>query len=210
MLIPFSQVLHFLKERNIQIRGILHIGAHECEEKTVYEENGFLSEHIDWVEANPNLVSNMLARGIPVHNIAVSDKEEIVPFHITNNGQSSSLLELGTHKDLYSWCVVTHTIHVKTQRIDSFLREKNIPVENRNFWNLDIQGAELKALKGAGDALQYVDAIYTEVNTDEVYKQCALLPELDSYLETYGFKREMISMWGNDGWGDALYVRIKN
>ncbi len=35
-----------------------------------------------------------------------------------------------------------------------------------NFLNLDIQGAELKALKSMGDYLNNVDYIYTEVNSD--------------------------------------------
>jgi len=33
-------------------------------------------------------------------------------------------------------------------------------------FNLDIQGAELKALKSMGDYLNNVDYIYTEVNSD--------------------------------------------
>jgi hypothetical protein len=38
-------------------------------------------------------------------------------------------------------------------------------------------GSELSALKSAGDAINYA-----EVNTQEVYKGCGLLPELDAFL----------------------------
>jgi FkbM family methyltransferase len=207
MLIPYKTVVQFLAERGITVRGVLHIGAHECEELIDYVGNGVARDAIDWIEANPALVARMAERGITVHNVAVSDVEAELPFHITNNGQSSSLLEFGTHKASYPWCVVTQTITVRTKRLANVIAEKQIPIQNRNFWNLDIQGVELSALRSADDALQHADAIYAEVNTQDVYKGCGKLPELDAFLAAKGFKREMISMT-DQGWGDALYVRI--
>jgi hypothetical protein len=32
-----------------------------------------------------------------------------------------------------------------------------------DFWNFDIQGAELMALRGAGKAIEYAKALYLEV-----------------------------------------------
>lgn len=204
MLIPFSSVVKLLASKGISVRGILHIGAHECEELADYQRHGVTE--IDWVEANPALVARMASRGISVHNAAISDVEAALPFHITNNGQSSSLLEFGTHKTSYPWCTVVETITVNTKRLDSLISEKSIPMERRNFWNLDIQGSELSALRSAGDSINFADAIYAEVNTREVYKGCGQLPELDAFLDSKGFKREAISMT-DAGWGDALYVR---
>jgi FkbM family methyltransferase len=200
-------IVPFLVSKGITVRGVLHIGAHECEELPDYLRRGVLAKEIDWVEANPTLVARMAARGIAVHNAAVSDVEAELPFHITNNGQSSSLLAFGTHEASYPWCKVVETITVRTKRLDTLITEKSIPMERRNFWNLDIQGAELSALRSAGDNINFADAIYAEVNTQEVYRGCGQLPELDAFLATKGFKREMISMT-KEGWGDALYVRV--
>ena len=208
MLIPFHTVVPFLASKGISVTGVLHIGAHECEELKDYVAQGVPASAVDWIEANPALVSRMVARGIPVHQAAVSDVEAELPFHITNNGQSSSLLEFGTHAASYPWCKVVDTITVKTETLQRIVARTGIPISTRNFWNLDIQGAELAALRSAGDLLQHADAIYAEVNTQEVYKGCGLLSELDAFLESKGFKREMISMT-DAGWGDALYVRIK-
>ena len=55
--------------------------------------------------------------------------------------------------------------------------------------------------------IQYVQYIYTEVNTEKVYKDCGLLSEIDEYLKEKGFIRVVCKMWGNCGWGDAFYVR---
>ena len=207
MLIPYDQVKQKLDALGINIRGILHIGAHECEELASYMQNGVASTNIDWVEANPALVDRMKAQGIHVHNAAVSDIEAELPFYVTNNGQSSSLLPFGTHEKSYPWCKVIATITVKTQTLARLIEDKQIPMVDRNFWNLDIQGAELSAIKSAGDYIDSVDAIYAEVNTEEVYKGCGLLSDLDVYLKSKGLTRIAISMT-EAGWGDALYARI--
>ena len=78
---------------------------------------------------------------------------------------------------------------------------------NYNFLNLDIQGVELKALKGMEEYLNKVDYIYTEVNSVYVYKDCCIVTELDDYLKNFGLYRVETKWYDNDNWGDALYVR---
>jgi FkbM family methyltransferase len=207
MLIPFGTIVPFLATRGIRVRGVLHIGAHECEELKDYVAQGVSAEAVDWIEANPELVTRMATRGIHVHQAAISDVEAELPFHVTNNGQSSSLLEFGTHATTYPGCKVIKTLTVRTETLQGAVARTGIPVAERNFWNLDIQGVELAALRSAGDLLKYADAIYTEVNAQEVYKGCGQLPALDTFLASQGFKREMTSMT-YAGWGDALYVRV--
>lgn len=83
----------------ISLKGILHIGAHEAEECPSYLK--YLShQHILWIEAQPFKV-DICKRKYPEINIetdVVSDVVEEVTFNISNNGQSSSFLNLGTHK----------------------------------------------------------------------------------------------------------------
>ena len=69
------------------------------------------------------------------------------------------------------------------------------------------KGKELDALKSMGNYIQYIDYIYTEVNTEKVYENCGLLSEIDTFLLEKGFKRIVCQMWGNCGWGDAFYMR---
>jgi hypothetical protein len=80
------------------------------------------------------------------------------------------------------------------------------PIEY-NFLNLDIQGAELKALKGMEEYLHKVDYIYTEVNADYVYKNCALINEVDDYLINFGLHRVETQIYPEYNWGDAFYIR---
>ena len=75
-----------------------------------------------------------------------------------------------------------------------------------NFLNLDIQGAELLALQGLEDNLKFIDYIYTEINTGEVYKNCAKVNEIDEFLKKYGFERVETAMTSWE-WGDAFYIK---
>jgi FkbM family methyltransferase len=209
MLIPKETVGSVLRSKGISIGGVLHIGAHECEELDVYRYIGISDSSVVWIDALNDKVVQARLRGIPnVHQAVISDKDgEIITFYRTNNNQSSSILEFGTHANHYPWCVVTGTTQHSTKTIDTFLEENSIDASSLHFWNFDIQGAELKALKGGESALKYAKALYLEVNTEEVYKGCAKIGELDAYLKDKGFER-VLTKTVKEGWGDALYLRV--
>jgi len=185
-------------------KGILHIGAHLCEEKPIYNDIGITDDNILWIEANNDLINPEQKN---ILNAVISDKnDEIVDFIITNNMQSSSILELYKHLEEHPCVIEIGRRKVKTITLNTLYENNNIPFDRYDFITLDIQGAELKALKGANKILPYVKAIYTEVSTKELYKNCVLLPELDEFLEEHGFKRIIINMTPNY-WGDALYIK---
>jgi FkbM family methyltransferase len=209
MLIPFSECVKILKTHNIQIKGILHIGAHECEEFVDYINNGVNPNEIDWIEANQELVNRNIQKGVRnIHCLAVDNEEGEAVFNITNNGQSSSLLSLGTHNTYYPYINVVKKIQVQKKKLTTFAKENpQIDFTKRNFWNLDIQGSELNALKSAEHLLDTADAIYSEVNIEYVYEKCGLLQDMDEFLSSKGFTRVSIVMT-KEKWGDALWIRI--
>ena len=206
MLIP----LHLLVQHfNLNIRGIFHIGAHECEELDAYLQLGIKNENIYWVEAmedKVNLMKTQKNAKIYQALIDIEDDKE-VKFNITNNGQSSSILEFGSHEKHHPHIKMVGSKQLKTTRLDTFIKKNKIPIEKLNFMNIDIQGKELDALKSMEKYIQYVQYIYTEVNTEKVYKDCALLSEIDEFLKEKGFVRVVCKMWRNCGWGDAFYIR---
>ena len=209
MLIPANQILECLEKHDIRVSGVLHIGAHECEERAFY--NNFLKisdDQIIWIDALPNKVEAALAKGIPnVFHALVSDKDnETIEFNVSNNYMSSSIMDFKTHTYWHPDVVYTHKLSQKTTTLDTFFESKFIQREPLNFWNLDIQGAELLALKGAALSLKFVDVLYLEVNAQELYKGCPLVDELDSFLEKHSFKR-LITDITYEGWGDALYIK---
>lgn len=204
MLIPFASVVQQL---NANVTGILHVGAHECEELKQYSAQNI--NNIYWVDAMQDKVTLMKSRGIQNIFQAVIDLEDgkEVDFHITNNGESSSILEFGSHATHHPQVHVTNVQKLVTTRLDTLIEQNNIPIQTLNFLNLDIQGVELRALKSMEKYLQHIDYIYTEVNTEQVYKGCDEIGAIDQYLLTQGFVRVGERIYQQFGWGDAIYVR---
>lgn len=208
MLIPYSNVCAFCKQNNIEITGIFHVGAHECEELEDYKNNGIEEQNIVWIEGNKEIYDRMKGRGIKnlINEVVDEISGREVTFNITNNGQSSSILELGTHERHHPHVTVTRTEKHITKTIKDIATDYSLDFSKYNFWNLDIQGAELRALKGAGDVINHAQVLYLEVNTEHLYKDCALIGEIDEYLSQYGFKRIAVQMT-QYCWGDAIYVK---
>jgi FkbM family methyltransferase len=202
--------LQYLKKKyNLKITGVIHVGAHLAEELQAYHKLGI--NNIDWFEANPELYNILLAKlnrveGSRVYNFAVSDKEDQeVELNITSSTQSSSLLKLNTHKISYPDIDTERKIKVYTKRLDKVYNKNNII---GNFINLDIQGTELKALKGLGKLIENLNYIYTEVNLTNVYSGCTKLHQLDYYLGKAGFMRTELKLT-KAHWGDAFYIKRK-
>ena len=209
MLISYKEIV---EEYPLNFKNILHIGAHGAEEHDAYFDEGV--EHVIWVEANPTLVADLnkkldKEKNTIIESVVSDTDDEEVTFFITNNGQSSSILSLDLHRILFPDVHTVQELKVKTKTIKTVFVENDLNFGDIDFINLDIQGAELLALKGMGDEISQVKAIYTEINTASVYKNCALLEEMDSYLKEYGFTRTKTKLCENHPWGDALYINNK-
>ena len=208
MVLNKEYIIEEILNNDIKVTGSLHIGAHECEEISIYYNLGLELEDMLWIEANPDKVKEAKQRNIPnVYEAVITNEDnKKIEFHVANNFQSSSVLELGTHiKDhpdiKYVSSFMAKTITIKT----FFKKHKILNPEKYNFWNFDIQGAELMALQGAEDLIKNVKVINIEVNTKQVYKGCPLMSDIDNYLGKYGFKR-ILTKITPQGWGDALYI----
>lgn len=209
MLISGDEVITLLKKFNINIKGALHVGAHDCEELPFYRNMGLTELDVVWIDAIPEKVQQGKARGIQnLYQAVITDKdEEKVNFKVTNNVQSSSVLDFGTHAIHHSHVHFVGSIELETSTIKTFFEKNKLDTTKYDFWNMDIQGAELMALHGAGNILENVKALYLEVNTEEVYKGCGLIGQIDDYVASYGFKRVRTEITQH-GWGDALYLKI--
>lgn len=202
MLIDFK----ILEEKyGIKTHGVMHVGMHKAEEYPKYKECGV--ETVIFIEANKNLAHacTIEDENCYIVHAAVSDKVEEIEFNIMNNGESSSILALKDHAYIYPHIYKVDSVKMKTTTIDSINRKLGLNEQAWNFLNLDIQGAELKALKGIGD-WRFIDAIYTEVNYREMYEGCPLVDEIDAFLDEKGFKK-VEEVDTGAGWGDALYIR---
>ena len=203
MLFSVSNLQKYWK---VEPQGVLHVGAHLAEEAESYEKNRWLP--VIWVEGQEELVTSLRNTLDPeLHSVIQSyvwDSSKVeLTFKKTNNSQSSSLLDMGSHSSDYPDVYITDEYKVVTTKLDDILPKDSV----FDFVNLDLQGVELRALQGLAKRLSQIKWIYTEVNEREVYKECTLIDELDDYLSLHNFKRVATRWVAGKGWGDALYVR---
>src|SRR5215204_1487362 len=167
MLIPIDVLL---KKYNIKPKSVLHVGANDGAERSAYLKAGIANGV--FIEAIP-AVYQKLERNLrmtPYHavNACISDRDyETVQFNVASNGgQSSSMLEFGKpHTDAHPEVIMTHTLSLKTIRLETLLGGNEF-----DFINFDLQGSELIALRSMGKLMKYVECAYLEINKKETYK----------------------------------------
>ena len=189
--------------------GAIHVGANVGEERDWYKSQGFTQ--VLWFEPNTcifrELVENIKDyKNNIAFNLGIHDKLKTANLHISNNaGQSSSILDLGTHKLHHPDVYYIEDQEIKLMRMDNFIFLTGRDIKDFNFLNVDVQGVELNVIKSFGNMLSALDYLYVEVNEEELYKGCALVTEIDCYVAQYGFERKATCMTKNK-WGDAFYM----
>tara|TARA_B100001094_G_scaffold69252_1_gene65675 strand:- start:3658 stop:4278 length:621 start_codon:yes stop_codon:yes gene_type:complete len=194
---------------NMDIKGIIHIGAHRGQEISDYIDGGIQDIILfEPLTANFEILAGNLAEmnaNISGHQVALGNEEKRVTMYLSSNEQmSSSILRPMKHIQNHPTVLFEGTEEVDMMRLDSYSDE----TEEFNFINMDVQGYELEVLKGGTETLKHIDYVYCEVNRDEVYENNAYVEELDEYLANYDMDR-VETVWSGGIWGDALYIRRK-
>jgi FkbM family methyltransferase len=140
-------------------------------------------------------VDNLVLNGL-----ALSDEEGEADFFVSSGtpewgveddwdhgNKSSSLLAPGEHLQEYPWIKFERTVTVRTRRLDNYLSSQEIA--EVDFVHMDVQGAELQVLRGAGDSLARIKAIWLEVSAVSLYENQPLKPEVESFLLERGFRK---------------------
>ena len=205
MLINFTNLY---KKYNMNITGIIHIGAHYGQEISEYVSNGIqeivlfepLTDNFNILEQtvkdiNANIVGYQVALG--------SKKGKAQMYLSSNQAQSSSILKPTEHLFNHHPDITFEGVEeVEVKPLDSY------KFSGYNFINIDVQGYELEVFKGAKKTLKNIDYIYCEVNREELYEGNPMITDLDEYLNSYGFVR-VETYWPEPWykWGDALYIK---
>jgi FkbM family methyltransferase len=180
---------NFLKKS----KGIIHIGANNGEEKNHYKKLGV--QRVIFVEANPEMyeiLSNNIKseKNFKAYNYLVTDKDKKkVKFYIANDvSNSSSILELKELKKMYPAINYTKSIFLKSRSLQTIVLEKKINLKNFDSLILDVQGAELKILKGGGHLINKFKYIKLEASEFEIYSKYPLYSEITEFMRLLGFK----------------------
>ena len=141
---------------------------------------------------------------VDIRNKALGNKTGKVEMFLEERGLSSSVLEPAYHLEQYPQIEFKGKEEVEITKLDNEKFDRDL----YNFMNIDVQGYELEVLKGAKKTLKSIDLIISEVNKEEMYKDCPKIEDITSYLAEFGFVK-IFEYWQQDGgtWGDALYFK---
>jgi FkbM family methyltransferase len=195
-------------DHDVSLKKVIHVGAHYGQEYDDYQRHG--ATRIVWFEPQPHCLEVLRQRfgdnpHVKIFDVALGNEEKdnvTVYQEFVGEGQSSSLLKPLKHLELTPHVVWDKQIQVSLRKLDGYIEEFD---SEFNFLNLDVQGYELEVMKGGVKIIKNLDYIYTEVNRDFVYEGCAMVWEIDAFLDSLGFAR-IETCWGGGIWGDALYV----
>ena len=194
----FDALIAFLKDEKIRPETIFELGARDCNETLAFSET-FPNATIYSFECNPQTLPKCRQAVNSVGNINLIEKA------VSEIDGQISFFQIDTEKTLTTWedgnpgassifkasgkypveKYQQNEITVQSIRLDTFIglgKIKNIDL----IW-MDLQGAELGALKSLGTFIQNVSVIHTEVEFIEIYSGQPLFEDIKDYLKSKGF-----------------------
>ncbi len=150
------------------------------------------------------------ATSLRIHpaQVAVGNFNGNARLHLTACSQSNSLLDYLEHDNPYE---KPHRVvgeeTVRVCRLDDWCRENDLDPERIDLLKMDVQGAEVDALRGAVGILQTVRIVLLEVAFVSYYEECPLIDDVERFLHTHRFKRHALYRSADpEIWADAIYV----
>jgi len=193
----------------MNVKGIIHIGAHYGEEIQEYVDNGIQKITVfEPLSKNFEVLAERLKNvnaDIQGYQVALGSQKGTATMYLSSNeAQSSSILKPKEHLEHHPDVTFNGTEEVEVSVLDDY------DLGDVNFINMDVQGYELEVLRGGEKTLNNVDYVYCEVNRGEMYENNAMIDDIDKYLGEYGFER-VETYWPETWykWGDALYIKKK-
>lgn len=200
------------------IKIILDIGSRYGNESITLKQ-AFPDSKVYAFECNPAAIkvwrNNVEQKDIYLVEKAVSDVDGTIEFYPINPERT-----ITTHKDgnigasslfkanpAYPYEKYSQDcISVESTTIHKWAMNNNI--KHVDLVWLDVQGSELKALRGMEDFLEGIKLIHTEVSFKPVYIEQPLFKDINTFLKKKGFV--FLGFENISGWfGDANYINCK-
>ena len=179
---------------------IFDVGSLHCLESIEFSKK-YKNARIFAFEANPDSYQVCLENtkdidNITVINQAVNDyngtctfypinpEETVTPWFDGNRGASSLYKSNGSYDHIERY--VQNELEVPCTRLDTFCEENGI--DRVDLMWMDLQGAELIALKSMGQLLSSVKVIHTELEMNPIYEGQCLFSNVNSFLGENNFE----------------------
>lgn len=189
--------------------GVIHVGANLGQERDLYAKHDL---KVAWVEPIPEVFARLRENivdypdQIAIQSLITDRDGETVTLHVANNGgESSSILDLHEHKDIWPSVHYVEDIELATETLITALGKAEAAFDDYDALVLDTQGTELTVLKGAEKILPCIDYIKTEASDFEAYRGCTTVVEIETYLGRRGFTLIRRDKFAERSAGGAYY-----
>ena len=207
------------------INCVIELGARDCYD-SIHLAN-FFKCHVHAFEANPSAVEFCREHiknnpNITLYPVAVGDYNGKVKFHAVNldkyrNIGASSIFEFDMSEQIQPPEVLAAGDEIQYQVEVDIVRLDSQDIDPDAVF-MDIQGAELMALKGLGDKINNVKLIALETQYHSCYLGGPVFDDIDTFLKDKGFTIAHCKQTGTNTppevpnpprefWFDLLYVR---
>lgn len=210
---------HFIKhiENKCEEFIIFDVGSRDCVQSIEFYKH-FPNSKIYAFECNPNTLE-ICKKNIEPYNDritliegAVCDYDGNISFYPINqdktitswkdgNPGASSIFKSNGKYTVEQY--VQDEIITCCHRLDSVMDKRGIP--NVDIIWMDLQGAELLALKGLGNHLQNVKYIHTEVSYKEMYSGQVMFNELNDFVLSNNFL--VLNNLTSQGWQEDIMYK---
>jgi len=223
-----NEFLYYINDIDVELFHrkdliIFDVGSRDCEQSIEFYHK-FPNARIFAFECNPNTlpicrknIENFKDRITLIEGAVCDydgeitfypiDQEKTVTTWVDGNPGASSLFKSSGNYDHVEKYVQTEVIS-NCHRLDTVMQKYGIPKVDI-IW-MDIQGAELLALKSLGKYLNYVEYVYTEVTyNSEMYTGQVMFEELhDFMLKNHYIVKNKLSM--GECWQDNVVYKNTN
>lgn len=195
---------HFLANIPDEINTIWELGSRDCLDAILLSNH--FNARVFAFECNPPAIEickkNIEGRdNITLVEKAVWSEDTTLIFYPVVNGNLGASSCFVADSDYPFENYKQEQIEVEAIRLD------NAGLPTPDMVCLDLQGAELEALKGMGDILHDVKWIITEGQVQRLYHDTPLISDIEEYLSQYGFsltnERTEVKGW----FGDYVFSR---
>lgn len=189
-LVP-NRIVKMLHEHGV--RTVLDVGANQGQYAADLFDHGYAGGIVSF-EALPSAWNLLASRasGRPAWKVAgrcaLSDRNGELQFHQSQNSVSSSLLPMAdAHRQAAPESEAIAVLQVQSHTLDDYLASH--PIELPAFLKLDVQGAEMLVLQGAGSALrEKIIGVQLELSLRTLYQGQPLYWQLDAFLRSLRFE----------------------
>jgi FkbM family methyltransferase len=144
-------------------------------------------------ECNPDSIEefkkNVNGNNVELIEMAIWEYDGEIDFYPVKNGNigaSSVFLSTKEFSEKSEFLYQPEKIKVPCIKLDTFIEQRNLQNKKGIIW-MDLQGAELKALKSLEKNIQNIQSIWTEGEYKKIYEDQDLIDDIILYLNGFGF-----------------------